>query len=186
MPMNGERTRRRLTSHAADDYDPDISPDGRWIVFRSMRDGGVVYLMPAQGGEARRLNAGFQPRFAPNGQQIAYSLIEESGNSGVWIQSLDGLAKRISSGLAIAGCPVWSPDSRHVLVRGAAKREDTAARNDWWVLTVDGREPARPTGAGKILPSIANGTAGDGCPADWLANRVLLGDGRDLQELETV
>jgi len=46
----------QLTRGKASCYDPQWSPDGRWISFRSDRDGGThIYLMRADGGEAWRL-----------------------------------------------------------------------------------------------------------------------------------
>src|SRR5207244_9612836 len=45
----------RLTDHPADDYLPSFSPDSSQIVFRSERDGGGIYIVPALGGEGRRI-----------------------------------------------------------------------------------------------------------------------------------
>src|SRR5215471_7080934 len=47
---------RRLTSHRAASVHPRFSPDGKWIAFSSARHGNHdVFVIPAGGGEARRL-----------------------------------------------------------------------------------------------------------------------------------
>jgi tricorn protease len=49
-------TARRLTSDPGDDVMPRFSPDGRWIAFTASYQGNQdVYVIPAAGGEARRL-----------------------------------------------------------------------------------------------------------------------------------
>src|SRR5206468_12935854 len=46
----------RLTSHVGDELYPKFSPDGKWIAFTGEYDGNRdVYLIPAEGGEPRRL-----------------------------------------------------------------------------------------------------------------------------------
>ena len=51
----------------------DISPDGKQIVFDLLGD---LYLISSTGGDAKRLTSGpawdCQPRFSPNGKQIAF------------------------------------------------------------------------------------------------------------------
>jgi len=47
---------RKLTNHEGFEMFPRFSPDGRWIAFTGQYDGNTeVYLMPAEGGEPKRL-----------------------------------------------------------------------------------------------------------------------------------
>ena len=46
----------RLTSSEGAETDPSFSPDGRWIAFSGQYGGNTdVYVMPATGGQPRRL-----------------------------------------------------------------------------------------------------------------------------------
>ncbi len=48
---------RRLTTHAAEEAEARISPDGRWIAFSASYDSAVeAYVMPIEGGPPRRLS----------------------------------------------------------------------------------------------------------------------------------
>lgn len=64
----------RLTDGGEIDDRPDWSPDGRTIVFTSSRDERFsLWALPASGGRRRQLNdAGWAPRFSPDGARIAY------------------------------------------------------------------------------------------------------------------
>jgi len=63
---------------------PKISPDGKWIVFVKARNGllmrpdSELWIVPAAGGESRRLRANAAPvdswhSFSPNGRWLAFS-----------------------------------------------------------------------------------------------------------------
>jgi dipeptidyl aminopeptidase/acylaminoacyl peptidase len=70
---------RQLTAGTKTDSDPDWSPDGKKIAFRSTRDGTPqIYVIPVDGGEARPLTSlkraiGGGPKWSPDGRYIAFT-----------------------------------------------------------------------------------------------------------------
>jgi dipeptidyl aminopeptidase/acylaminoacyl peptidase len=87
-----------LTTHAADEKDPVYSPDGRWIAFIAKRDADKapqLYVLPAQGGEARRVTrvpTGVgELRWFPDSKSVAFV-------TRVWpeLKTWDEQGKRLS------------------------------------------------------------------------------------------
>lgn len=140
----------RLTSEPADETDPDFSPDGSIIVFRSEKDGGGIYTIPALGGAPVLLAPlGRNPRFSPDGRWIAYSVGGEAtsnpGSAGVFIISArGGVPRAIHAEMATATRPVWSPGSDRLLVLGRQDGKAPALEQlDWWILPLEGGAPQR-------------------------------------------
>jgi Tol biopolymer transport system component len=117
----------RLTNDPANDHEPNISPDGSLVAFRSDRSPHGIYVVPALGGDARLIAPeGMMPRFSPDGRSIAF------WTTGNWlapravvvarrtfvIPTDGGEPMRVAAGLASVGDPVWSPDGRALLVFG--------------------------------------------------------------------
>ncbi len=140
----------RLTSDPADETDPDFSPDGSVIAFRSEKDGGGIYTVPALGGSPVLLAPlGHNPRFSPDGGWIAYSVggaaTSNPGSAGVFIISArGGVPRAIHPEMATATNPVWSPGSDRLLVLGRQDGKRPAGEQlDWWILPIEGGTPQR-------------------------------------------
>jgi tetratricopeptide (TPR) repeat protein len=79
---------------------PKVSPDGRWIVFVQSRNGELMrpdsqlYIVPAEGGEARRMRCN-TPRmnswhsFSPNGRWMVFSSKSRSPYTQLYLTHLD-------------------------------------------------------------------------------------------------
>jgi len=103
--------------------DPQPSPDGRWIAYvvtamdrEANRGDSDIWLVPAKGGEPRRLTASpaadNSPRWSPDGKKIAF-VSTRSGSPQIWIVAPDGgEAKPLTKLSTGATGPVWSPDGR--------------------------------------------------------------------------
>jgi Tol biopolymer transport system component len=73
--------------------DPDVTSDGRYIVFRSNRSGTPhIYRMEMDGGNLKQLTDGtgeFVPHLTPDGKWVFFNS-RSSGNISVWRVSIDG------------------------------------------------------------------------------------------------
>ncbi len=74
---DGSGEPRKLTNSPKRDAHPRWSPDGKWIVFESTRDGdSQLYLLPADGGEPRKLTTiatgASQAMWSPDGKALAF------------------------------------------------------------------------------------------------------------------
>jgi len=81
-PLDGSSEPRRFTSGERRDGSPRWSPDGRWLAFTSNRGDkktqAQLYVMPADGGEARRLTDAKEGvesiAWSPDSSRIAYAM----------------------------------------------------------------------------------------------------------------
>jgi hypothetical protein len=167
---------RRLTRHPNTDATPDISPNCETVVFRSSRDGGGIYVMPASGGTERRIaDGGFSPRFSPDGHWIAYSAIDPSGHGSIYVvPAQGGPPRRIQSQDMPSSCPLWTPDGKALQFAVTDNRSQ-----DWWVVPFDpsADHPVLATNSGLLaamrlqwpdhIPDWV-------CYRDWLDNDLVL------------
>jgi eukaryotic-like serine/threonine-protein kinase len=139
----------RLTSNPADESQPDFSPDGSKVVFRSERGGGGIYVISALGGEERLVvlaKKGFWPRFSPDGKWIAYSEGSLLGTSRIYVvSSTGGPPRELKIQVPWAKAPLWSPDGKYLIFLGSTDQLGFSG-HEWWVVQAEGGQAVN-TGA---------------------------------------
>jgi Tol biopolymer transport system component len=96
---------------------PDITPDGRTLVFDMLGD---LYTVPVSGGNATRLTGGLafdsQPRLSPDGLRVVF-VSDRSGGENLWTMTLDGRdTVQVTTGNTNTyHSPEWTPDGQYIV-----------------------------------------------------------------------
>jgi TolB protein len=132
----GTSAAQQLTAATAYDYQPDWSPDGRWVVYSSYRDDSVeLWVLDLSSGVSRPLThngaVNVEPRFSPDGKRLTFVSTQFNRRFHVFTADVndDGLAnvKRLTgeskselpryyySPYDHEINPVWSRDGRDII-----------------------------------------------------------------------
>ena len=160
-----------LTTTSGYDAEATVSPDGKKIIFTSMRDGDLdLYLMDRNGKNVKRLTneLGYDGGafFSPDNKQIVYrsfhpkteaeiarykdrlanNLIEPTVFE-VWVMNADGSNKRQVTKLGAASfAPFFTPDGKRIIFCTNYFATDPRKRNfDLALINVDGTGLERVT-----------------------------------------
>jgi TolB protein len=169
---------RRLTNYDVYTAEGVLSPDGRRIVFTSLKDGDLdIYTMNVDGTDVRRLTTtpGYDggPWWSPDGTQIVYRAWHPPDSAGLadyrgllaqrmvrpsrmelWVMNADGSNQRQITNLGGANFgPSWTPDGRRIVF--SSNHKSPRSRNfELYLVNLDG------TG----LEQITNHAEFDGFP----------------------
>ena len=155
-------TAQQLTDGSSYDYQPDCSPDGRWIVYVSYsNDAMELWSLDLQTMRTRQLTSGgavnVDPRFSPDGKRIVF--VSTSYNKRFHIFSGDFANGELSNVQRITGedksplpryyysefdteiSPTWSRDGSEILY--VSNRGHLYGTGGFWRRKVAADEPAR-------------------------------------------
>ena len=152
---------RRLTNYGVYTAEAVVSPDGRRIVFTSLKDGDLdIYTMNVDGTDVRRLTTtpGYDggPWWSPNGKQIVYRAWHPTDSAltvyqdllrqrlvrpnrmELWVMNADGSSQRQITHLGGANFgPSWTHDGKH-LIFSSNYKQPRSGNFDLYLIGLDG------------------------------------------------
>ena len=183
---------RRLTSYGVYTAEAVVSPDGRRVVFTSLKDGDLdIYTMNVDGTDVRRLTTtpGYDggPWWSPDGTQIVYRAWHPADSAGLadyrgllaekmvrpsrmelWVMNADGSGQRQVTTLGGANFgPSWTPDGR--IIFSSNYRNPRSGNFDLFLVNLDGTglEQVTTNGTFDGFPMFSR----DGRHLVWASNR---------------
>jgi TolB protein len=161
----GERTLLPLTGM---DYSPSISPDGKWVIFTSERDGSAdIYRIRLDGSGVERLTDDpaydDQAVLSPDGKTLAFVSSRGTGRARIWLLDLASRCAHLlmpNSGSDFR--PAWSPDGKWIAF--SSDRDSNAGHlpGRWERLQSLSVYVIRPGAIGLFSPATATMTSNFG------------------------
>ena len=154
---------RRLTNYGVYTAEGVLSPDGRHIVFTSLKGGDLdIYTMNVDGSHVKQLThaVGYDggPWWSPDGRQIVYRAFHPTDPSDLadyksllakrlvrpnkmelWIMNADGSGQRQITHLGGANFgPSWTPDGRRIVFSSNYNTDPKLGNFDVFLINPDG------------------------------------------------
>lgn len=154
---------RRLTNFGVYTAEGVLSPDGRKIVFTSLKDGDLdIYVMNVDGTGVRQLThqLGYDggPWWSPDGKRIVYRAnhpetpeaiatykdllaqrLVRPSKMDLWIMNADGSDQRQITRLGAASFgPSWTPDGRKIIFSSNHHTDPKLGNFDLFLINPDG------------------------------------------------
>lgn len=155
-------TAAQLTSGPGYDYQPDWSPDGRWVVFdRYDHDAVELWVLDLRDGTTHHLTSGgavnLEPRFSPDGKRLAFVSTSYKGHFHIFVgrfenaklsdvqqltpEHVSALPRYYYSKVDHEISPVWSRDGSEILF--ISNRGHIHGTGGFWRIKADPGAEAR-------------------------------------------
>lgn len=169
----------------ARNVDATFTPDGRWILFSSDRDGSGnvdLWAMRADGSKPQRLTtapgADASPAISPDGKRVCFRADRAGdGRTQLWLADLvftdDRVAlekeRQLTNNPLVNYAATWHPSGKYLLFT-ASQLGQVGAADDLWLIRDDGYRRCRLTFAPGFdgLPMFAS----DGNQLLWTSTRT--------------
>jgi Tol biopolymer transport system component len=163
----------QVTHSPGNNWQPDWSPDGRSIAYRSEEGNGGLFIIPALGGqglEKRITSFGYHPRWSPEGSQILFQthFVGMEYKERFYVVQLDGspprevLAEFLKRHNLWAETAAWHPDGKRLTVF----LDEPGPIPGFWTVPIDGSAAIKS----EVTPAIARElqlVASTGAREEW-------------------
>lgn len=157
------------------DWDPHWSPDGRHLVFASLRDLNLeLYLADRDDNRTKLTSDSARDWFAawsPDSSKIVFGS-DRAGNEDIYMMDADGAnLRQITTDAAADIRACWSLDGQTLLFVSERQNDLLTGQMDFYVVPADGDESAvKPLAEGEIFEGCGVWSA-DGAEMAFMSNR---------------
>ncbi len=149
----------QLTDYAGEESFPNISPDGKTLLYTRDNKGNLdIYWQRIGGTNAQNLTADStaedkQPAFSPNGEQIAFRSSRNGG--GIFLMGATGESVRRLTDFGFT--PTWSPDGKEIAFSSADFTDPLAGSRpgELWIVNLNGEKRQIKTNRPVLQPNFS-------------------------------
>lgn len=137
---------KRLTRNIGSLYAPELSPNGKWIVFTN--DGNGLWVMKPDGSNPHAITTfdDIDPTWSPDGAMIAFAS-SRTGERQLFVMSADGSnVRQVTKVQDMGGRSSWSPDGMRLAFYAGPFGD-----HDIYIINADGTALVQLTNGGDNL-----------------------------------